>query len=162
MKEDQIDMDLLQKEYFHLQSVIENFDSKSLTIKAWSVSVAGAIAGSGMYLESKIVILFASIVSLMFWYIDGYWKTFQYANYRRLGHIESYLKTGAKQIIPLQITRSWNASHNQNRQKRFIKIMLWPHVVLPHGAMFFLLLAVFVLYQFFPDLITSASQTMLF
>jgi len=146
MNENGPDMDLLGKEYFHLQSVIEGFDAKSLTIKAWSVSLAGAIAGSSAFTDNKMVILYASVVSLMFWFIDGSWKTFQYANYRRIDHIEEFMGGKKKEIDNLQIASSWMKSYHSGGVKRLLKIMLWPHVVLPHGAMFVLLLIVYLVY----------------
>jgi hypothetical protein len=53
MNESKVDMELLEKEYFHINSEIERFDSKSLTIKAWSVSLAGTIAGSSAFTETR-------------------------------------------------------------------------------------------------------------
>ena len=40
----------LQAEYFHLTSLIDSFDQKSLTIKAWSVTLAGILAVSYTHL----------------------------------------------------------------------------------------------------------------
>lgn len=136
--------ELLEKEYFHLQTVIEQFDSKSLTIKAWSVTIAGAIAGSSAFAENKIILLFAAIVSLMFWLIDCSWKTFQYANYRRVAHIEEFMRGEKDNLENLQIARSWSTSFHEGGTKRFFRILFWQHVILPHGIMFALLSAIFV------------------
>jgi hypothetical protein len=146
MSEGKPDIELLEKEYFHLQSEIESFDGKSLTIKAWSVSLAGAIAGSSAFTDDKIIILFAALVSLMFWFVDGAWKTFQYANYRRIAQIEEFMRGDSKSIENLQIAKSWSKSYHSGGNKRLVKIMLWPHVILPHGAMFILLLVVYLHY----------------
>ena len=62
----------LEKEYFHLQTIIEQFDNKSLTIKAWSVTVVGSMAGSSAFTNDRLILVFAALVSLMFWFIDGY------------------------------------------------------------------------------------------
>lgn len=126
---------LLEKEYFHLHSTIESFDAKSLTIKAWSVSLAGVVASSGAFFGKWQLLLFASAASLMFWLIDTSWKTFQYANYRRISEIEDFMHGRRKTIEPLQIARSWYVSYSGGGLKRYLKIMFWPHVVLPHGAM---------------------------
>jgi hypothetical protein len=130
-----VDKALLEKEYFHLQSVIESFDAKSLTIKAWSVSIVGAVASSGAFFGKWQLLLFASVVSLMFWLIDAAWKTFQYANYRRIGQIEEYMRGKRSKVDNLQIARSWHTSYKNGGIKRFRRIMLWGHVFLPHGAM---------------------------
>jgi hypothetical protein len=143
MIENEPDLALLEKEYFHLQSEIENSDSKSLTIKAWSVSLAGTIAGSSVFTVDKMAILFAALVSLMFWFIDGAWKTFQYANYLRIGQIEEFMRGERKEIENLQIANSWSISYHRGGSKRLLKMMGWPHVFIPHGAMFLLLLVVY-------------------
>lgn len=141
-------IDLLEKEYFHLQGVIERFDTKSLTIKAWSVSLAGAIAGASAFTDNKEVLLFASLVSLMFWFVDGYWKTFQYANYERTYEIEKFLRGDLKTLTSLQISDSWHKSFKRGGTKRLIKLLTMPHVILPHGAMFVLLLVTYLGYAF--------------
>lgn len=138
--------DLLEKEYFHIQSVIEDYDAKSLTIKAWSVSLVGVIAGASAFTENKMVILFAALVSLMFWFIDGAWKTFQFANYRRSREIEKYMNGDIDHIDNLQIGTSWSASYRAGGLKRLFKIMFWLHVILPHGAMFILLTSVYFVF----------------
>ena len=132
---DSVNMELLEKEYFHLQSVVEDFDSKSLTIKAWSVTLGIGVAGSGAFTENFILLSFASIAAFMFWLIDAYWKTFQYAYYLRIIHIENYLSGNAGEIMAPQICTSWSESYHQGGQTRLYKILFWPHVVLPHGIM---------------------------
>ena len=139
-----VDRALLEKEYFHLQSVIESFDAKSLTIKAWSVSVVGALASSGAFSGKWQLLLFASVMSLMFWLIDSAWKTFQYANYRRIGEIEEFMRGDRANIANLQIARSWYASYKDGGIRRFRRIMCWGHVFLPHGAMFVGLLLAYI------------------
>jgi hypothetical protein len=131
----QPDLTMLEREYFHLQSVIEGSDGKSLTIKAWSVSLTGLLAGSGAFVTGTRLLLFAAGVSLMFWLIDTSWKTFQYANYRRLGQIEEFMRGERANLDNLQISKSWSVSYGDGGLWRFVKIMWWPHVVLPHGAM---------------------------
>lgn len=143
MKE--IDKDSLEKEYFHLQTVVEEFDSKSLTIKAWSVTLASAIAGSSAFTNENIILLFAALVSLMFWFIDGSWKTFQYANYKRIKDIEAFMRGEIKSLNNLQIGTSWGISYHKGGNRRLFKMLFWPHVVLPHGAMFLILIIIYLL-----------------
>ena len=77
-------VNLLEKEYFHLQTLVESFDAKSLTIKAWSVSLAIAVLSSGAFSKTINVFLYAAMAALLFWLIEAYWKTFQNANYKRM------------------------------------------------------------------------------
>ena len=144
MLENNPNLALLEKEYFHLQTQIEKFDDKSLTIKAWSVSLAAAIAGSSSFAENYILILFASFASLMFWIIDASWKNFQYANYKRIWEIEKYMRGEVSKIDHLQIATFWSQSFRKNGLKRFFRILIWRHVLIPHGIMSILFLLLFL------------------
>jgi len=130
-----VNHDLLEKEYFHLQRVVEEFDSKSLTIKAWSVTLGVSIATSKAFTDNMMLLLVAAIGALMFWFIEAYWKTFQYANYRRIGQIEDYFSGKREEIKTPQIGTSWGESYSEGGIERLLRIFFWPHVVLPHGVM---------------------------
>lgn len=142
-------LEVIETEYFHLQTVIEKFDDKSLTIKAWSVTLAAAIAGSSSFLKGDyILILFASMTSVMFWIIDASWKNFQYANYKRIWEIEKYMRGEIQKIDHLQIATSWNQSFQKLGVKQFFRILLWRHVLIPHGFMSLLLLLLYILLEY--------------
>jgi len=145
-----IETDLLEKEYFHLQNVVQDYDAKALTIKAWSVSIVGVIAGSSVFTSSKEVLLFASVVSFMFWLIEGTWKSFQRSNYDRINEIEAYMRGAGRktEIHNLQISKSWVIAYEQKYNKLAFmrKTLLRIYVFLPHGAFgLLLLIAYFVL-----------------
>jgi len=143
IKSDQTLKDQLEKEYFHLQQQVDEFDNKSLTIKAWSVTIAAAIAGSSAFSNNTEILLFASFVSLMFWLIDASWKNFQYSNYQRIREIEAYMRQEKPDIAPLQISRAWSESFKRGGNKRLVKMMFWSHVLFPHGIMAFIFLVLF-------------------
>jgi len=140
-----LDRSLLEKEYFHLQTTTESFDAKSLTIKAWSVSIIGVLASSGAFFGKWQLLLFASIMSFMFWIIDAAWKTFQLAYYQRINEIEEFMRGERSGIKNLQITRSWLASYRSGGYGRILRIMFWGHILLPHGVMFAGLLVAYIL-----------------
>jgi hypothetical protein len=144
MENKTVDNALLEREYFHLQTDLESFDAKSLTIKAWSISIAGIIAGASAFSQSKETLLFAALVSLMFWLINAAWKTFQYANYQRIQTIEAFMRGEQEALKPLQITSSWGESYQQGGLLRLAKFLFWQHVLLPHGVMFFMLLTAYL------------------
>lgn len=125
----------LEKEYFHLQARVESFDAKSLTIKAWSVSLAMAVLSSGAFSKTYNVLLYAAMAALLFWLIEGYWKTFQSANYQRIAEIEGYLNGTITEIDCLQINASWSREYNKQGRTLFYRSLFWPHVMLPHGIM---------------------------
>jgi uncharacterized membrane protein len=109
--------------------------SRLVHIKAWSVSLAAAIASLGAFTEHYILLVYASFAALLFWLIDSYWKTFQFAYYKRIGQIEDFLSNKSTSISTPQIGTTWGESYNEGGWKRFFQIMLWPHVLLPHGVM---------------------------
>ena len=125
----------LEKEYFHLQALVESFDAKSLTIKAWSVSLAMAVLSSGAFSKTYNVLLYAAMAALLFWLIEGYWKTFQSANYRRIAEIEKYLNDELPEINCFQINTSWSCEYRKQGRTLFYRSLFWPHVMLPHGIM---------------------------
>lgn len=129
------DKDLLKEEYFCLQSMVEAFDEKSLTIKAWNVSLVAALAGTSAFTTEYEILLFAALTSAMFWLVDAAWKTFQQAHYARMKAIEAYFRDGDTPIDNLQIASSWSESYKQAKLATLIKVMIWHHVFLPHGLL---------------------------
>lgn len=132
----EVDRDLLTREYFHLHSVIEAFDGKTLTIKAWSVTLSMAGIGAAYLNEKQEILLLAAGSALLFWIIEGLWKTFQQAYYARIDEIERFLAGDSPSIRVPQISTSWNKSWNEERRTRLATVLLWPHVYLPHGVVF--------------------------
>ncbi len=82
---------LLKEEYFHIQSVIENFDGRMLTIKNWSVSFSLVAIGGAFATKAGAAFLIASLSALIFWFSEALWKTFEYAYYDRSGKLEEFL-----------------------------------------------------------------------
>jgi len=143
-----VDMGLLEKEYFYLQNIVKDYDDKALTIKTWSVSIAGTIAGSSAFTVSKEVLLFASLVSFMFWLVEGSWKSFQRSHYDRIDAIESFMrgKKGANETNNFQISKFWVESYMSKYRKSLPELLIATHVFVPHGAFFVLLLLAYLLF----------------
>jgi len=139
---------LLKEEYLHLQNIIERFNGRVITIKSWSISFSLTALGSAFVSHSSLVLLIASLSSLLFWIIEGYWKTFQYAYYDRIGKIEKFFEKGTKEIVPLQIGASWYKRWKSGGLKRLVKILFWPHVALPHVIIFFIGVIFYILNLF--------------
>jgi hypothetical protein len=60
-------VELLKGEYFHLQKAVEEFDQRTLTIKAWSVTTSMAgIAASFLHRDAAVISLLAALASLSF------------------------------------------------------------------------------------------------
>jgi hypothetical protein len=138
-------IDIYRAEYLHLQSTIEGFDNKALTIKAWSITFSLTACGVAFASHAKVTFLIASIASLIFWLLEASWKTFQYAHYERITEIEDYIDNKIHTLVPLQITRSWHTSFRKGGIKRLFKIMFWYHVYLPHLLISMIAFLLFVL-----------------
>lgn len=129
---------LLKEEYFFLQKVVEDFDTKSITIKTWSVSGSLVLVGAGFSDKGgKELFLVGAIASMLFWFIEANWKGFQLSFHDRLEDIEKYFFNPASSSIrPLQLSGSWKRSWKTYYKRRVWIIMWWPTVMLPHIIMF--------------------------
>lgn len=135
----------LQAEYLHLQKVIEDFDGRALTIKAWSITFSLVALVGAFASHASTVFLVSSISALLFWLIEGSWKTFQDAYYDRSGDIEEYFRGEKKIDAPFQIGKSWFRRWQSGGVARLKKILLWPHVALPHAIVAVLGILLFLL-----------------
>ena len=127
---------LLKDEYLHLQRVIEDFDGRAVTIKAWSVTFSSVVVVGAFASHVPAAVLVGSVSSALFWTIEGFWKTFQYAHYDRIGKIEQFFAGDIEQLVPMQIGASWFRNWRRGRTRRLIRMMLLPHVALPHLIIF--------------------------
>jgi hypothetical protein len=131
----QADEEFLRQEYFRLQETVEKFDEKALTIKAWSVTLSMAGIGAAFLHKLPVLLFLSGLASLLFWLIEASWKTFQQAYYPRIKEIES-LMSGEVVKHPTSpfIARSWSdAWHLGRRDRLMLRILFWPHVLLPHA-----------------------------
>lgn len=126
--------EFVKEEYLHLQKVIENFDQKSLTIKSWSVTVSMAGIVSAFTQRNPYILLLSAGASLLFWIIEGLWKSFQHAHYPRVQTIEQYYKAGrtTADFSAPEITCSWINNWNKGKGK-LLRLLWYPHIFLPHA-----------------------------
>lgn len=133
MSDDQL-RETLQAEYFYLQGVIEEFDSRALTIKAWSISFSLAAIAGAFASQAYLVFLVAFVSALLFWFLEATWKSFQLGYYQRAEAIERHFQGESAPIAPLQIGATWFRHWRSGGSTRWAQMMLWPHVALPHAA----------------------------
>ena len=130
-----VDRDFLIEVYKILQSSVERFDEKSLTIKTWSVTLSMAGIGAGFLQTNVDLILLAALSAIPFWIIEVLWKSFQQAFYDRIRLIEKYMSDPGQypNFSSPYIARSWSARWRSTNR---IRITFWPHVYLPHAVVF--------------------------
>jgi len=126
----------LQAEYFHLQKTVEDFDSKALTIKAWSVTFSLAVLVGAFTSHSNLVVLLAAIASALFWFLETLWKAFQLGYYYRIEAIEAHFRDESHRIAPGQICGAWMARWRKTTPGEILAMAFWPHIALPHCAVF--------------------------
>ena len=126
--------DWLAQEYLHLQQVVEAFDSKTLTIKAWSVTFSAAAIGFGYDKGEPVILLVAIISATAFWLVEALFKVNQQAYFRRVEELEAHF-SGGEQRRPFQIGRAWAADFwSYGGYLRVVRVLFWPHVFMPHAA----------------------------
>jgi hypothetical protein len=139
--------DRLQAEYLHLQKVIEDFDGRVITIKAWSVSFS-LVAFLGAFATSRSgALLVASASALLFWFIEAYWKRYQFVYYRRCNDIERYFRGEGQAIFPFQIGATWDKEWEKRSFFTVFRMMTWPNVWLPHAVVAAAGILLFILVQ---------------
>jgi hypothetical protein len=129
-----VDMEFLRQEYFRLQDTVETFDERALTIKSWSITLGMGGIGTAFLEGQSVVLLLSGLAALLFWVTEGFWKTFQQAYYPRMRHIEAVMQKGTlEELSSPFISRAWSEAWAKDRVRTLIRILLWPHVAVPHA-----------------------------
>lgn len=137
----------LRDEYLHLQKTIEDFDGRAVTIKAWSVTFSFVAIVGAFSTHAAVVLVLASLGSALFWLIEGFWKSFQATYYERAFRIERFFRGEIVGLEPFQIGESWTNRWGEGAFQSLLRIMVSPHVALPHALVTLLGLTLFALHQ---------------
>ena len=139
-------LQLLKDEYLLLQRIYEDFDSRALTIKGWSATVGIAAIGVGFY-QSSYLWLFAAGSSVVFWFLEGLWKSFQYCHGTRIVRLEkAFSEDNFENIAPLQIYTSWA---NAWSRRQVFAVLRATIVDLPHSLTALIGITLFVMQHVF-------------
>jgi len=163
--------DDLMTEYYRINDIVVGFDQRLLTVKSWGVTFALATLGLGFQQDHYGLFLVAAASAIAFWLIEFSIKTHQTRYYPRMGDIEviAYEQFGSSTSsgvvsAPL-IDWSWFTAQPRvlggkakgdprkpvrwpdvNRESgRSVRILLYPHVALPHVVVVILGTTLFVL-----------------
>lgn len=128
--------ELLKDEYVMLQTAYEDMDGKGLTIKNWAITVALAIIGTSYLNHNKDLLWLALAASLVFWYLEAYWRGLSHFFAVRIKEIEKAFQNGTwEKELPLQVYSSWSKEyekvHDQTFRYMFKRASLLPHVLIP-------------------------------
>lgn len=154
----------LRDEYLFLQTQYEDYDKRSLTIKGWASSgatAALALAFNVSYGPAILVPAIVAVIVAVIWYLEAYWKLFQYALSDRIRIIEAYFRSDPDVLVknpdPFQIYNWWFRTYafdepifpyerdNHTRPKshyiRLLHAAFLPFVCLPYLPIIILSLA---------------------
>lgn len=121
---------LLKDEYLLLLRFYEDFDARLITIKGWSSTVAIAAIGFGFQNARPQLWLYAAGASIVFWLLEGTWKSFQYAYAHRIQAIEGAFRDHALDAVtPCQTYASW---YEGWRRRNVWRVLRLPIVAFPH------------------------------
>jgi hypothetical protein len=125
--------ELLKDEYVMLQQFYEDIDEKGLNIKNWAITVALATIGTGI-LYHKEILLIAFAISIVFWYLEAYWRGLSYFFALRIKAIEKVFKDGSwENEAPLQVYSTWSDEY-KNKGNQTFKYMFKQSSYLPHAV----------------------------
>jgi hypothetical protein len=121
MKEEQR-QGYLKDEYLFLQSQYEDYDKRSLAIKGWVSGGALAALALSFSSPSKFAVLLPIMTAVVvgsIWYLEAYWKMFQYALADRIRIIEAYFRSDPdiliKDLHPFQIYNWWFRTYSEDK-----------------------------------------------
>jgi hypothetical protein len=119
MREDQR-RDYLKDEYLLLQNQYQGYDTSSLQIKGWvSAGAAAALALASKsdydYGQSLFTVFIVTVIVLVMWVLEAWWKVFQFTSADRIRIIEAYFRNDPEILIkdpdPFQIYHWWFLSY---------------------------------------------------
>ncbi len=138
--------DLMKDEYVMLQTMYEDMDSKGLTIKNWAITVALAIIGTSILNDKKNLLWLALGSSVMFWYLEAYWRGLSHFISVRIKEIEVAIQKGTwEKELPLQLYSSWTNEY-KNKGDQTLRYLIKPASLLPHAIMPLFILALYFLW----------------
>lgn len=138
------DIGLLKDEYVMLQNFYEDIDEKGLNIKNWSISVALASIGAGLFYDRN-VLLIAAAAAFMFWVLEAYWRGLSFFFVVRIKDIESaFAKGEAEKLTPFQVYKTWDKTFVK-KGNQTLRYMFKFSSVIPHVPIMLISLVLYVL-----------------
>jgi hypothetical protein len=125
-------LELLREEYSLVERFIDGMDQRALTLKAWSVTVGVAGIAYGLTSDRHEILLLAAFATVMLWLVEALGRSFQGVYIVRAHEIERAIADHSLVTETPGITAAWRRIWRPRAYGRYVAIMGWPHVFLPH------------------------------
>jgi hypothetical protein len=125
-------LELLREEYSLVERFIDGMDQRALTLKAWSVTVGVAGIAYGLTSDRHEILLLAAFATVMLWLVEALGRSFQGVYIVRAREIERAIADHSLVTETPGITAAWRRIWRPRAYGRYVAIMGWPHVFLPH------------------------------
>lgn len=103
----QLELEILKKEYFFLQTTVEDYNKQIWIIKSLGISGTGAVIWLTLQQGEQIFALIGCSIPAFFWLLESQWKHFQRGFYPRIQQIEYLLQQEFKLSAPA-IMSTWS------------------------------------------------------
>lgn len=109
---------LLKDEYLFLEQDYEDIDKKCLNIKGWNITLVAVLIAAGLEF-SGFLFFVGAFASVVFWYIEAYYRGLTFFIQIRIKMIEQAFRTnGYLSMTPFQLYSTWeknsiNVDHKQ-------------------------------------------------
>jgi hypothetical protein len=138
---------LLKDEYLFLQQDYEDIDKKCLNIKGWNITLVAILIVAGFEF-SGFLFLVGAIASVVFWYIEAYYRGLTFFIKIRIKMIEkAFQNNDYLSVTPFQLYSTWEETYkkcilqNVSQTKKYSSKR---HVFLPHLFITIICLILFV------------------
>ena len=133
LSNDDLRYDLLKTEFELTQRQMDKYDQLSSTVKTWAVTLWAASAGWAFQTKTKPIVLLGALLALIFWFFDGYTKTYRSGYKKRRDEVQGSLRElFAGRPLPLSEISPSLPAHNE---RSFIKSSLLIHIGLPYAIL---------------------------
>ncbi|MGC9968529.1 MAG: hypothetical protein ABSC29_02240 [Minisyncoccia bacterium] len=122
--------DLLKAELSLTQNQVDKYDQLSITTKTWAVTLWVALAGWAFQSKQGQIALIGALVPLIFWFFDGYNKTYRTDYKKRRNEVQHALQAlSSGKDLPKDFRVPNLPVHDK---KNAVRNMLLLHVGLPY------------------------------
>ena len=139
---DDLQYDLLKVEFELTQRQMDKYDQLSSTVKTWAVTLWAATAGWAFQTKTKPIVLLGALLALIFWFFDGYTKTYRSGYKKRRDEVQDFLRElFAGRPLPANAMAPSLPTHDE---KSVVKNALLIHIGLPYAVLILVSLLIYV------------------